>query len=114
MKQYKDTYPITMMAKLLKVSVSRFYEWLKSGLSQKQIRRNQQTIMVKIAHQETNESYGYIRLSKHLHAQGVQISQYAVRTIKKVNKLWQDIVEEVLVLKRKNHSCATIKIWFTY
>ncbi|MGQ1088248.1 IS3 family transposase [Acinetobacter baumannii] len=88
MKQYKDTYPITMMAKLLKVSVSRFYEWLKSGLSQKQIRRNQQTIMVKIAHQETNESYGYIRLSKHLHAQGVQISQYAVRTIKKVNKLF--------------------------
>ena len=88
MKQYKDTYPITMMAKLLKVSVSRFYEWLKSGLSQKQIRRNQQTIMVKIAHQETNESYGYIRLSKHLHAQGVQISQYAVRTIKKVNQLF--------------------------
>ena len=54
------------MARLLKVSVSRFYDWSKRGLSQRTIQRNQQTILVKIAHLETNESYGYIRLTKHL------------------------------------------------
>ena len=88
MKQYKDTYPITMMAKLLKVSVSRFYDWLKRGMSKQVVLRNQQTILVKIAHQETQESYGYIRLTRYLQSQGIQISEYAVRCIKKLNQLY--------------------------
>lgn len=77
-----------MMARLLSVSVSKFYEWLKYGLSKRIIQRNQQTILVKIAHQETNESYGYIRLTKHLQAKGVLISSHAVRHIKKLNQLY--------------------------
>lgn len=44
--------------------------------------------MVKIAHQETNESYGYIRLTQHLQCKGIKISQYAVRSIKKLNQLY--------------------------
>lgn len=88
MKEHKNTYPTTMMARLLNVSVSRFYNWLKQGLSQRKIQSNQQTILVKIAHQKTNESYGYIRLTKYLQAQGIQISQYAVRCIKQQNHLY--------------------------
>ncbi|MCU4377319.1 IS3 family transposase [Acinetobacter haemolyticus] len=88
MKSQSHLFPIILMARLLRLSVSRFYDWLKRGMSKRSIQRNQQTILVKIAHEETKQSYGYIRLSKHLHAQGVQISQYAVRTIKKVNKLF--------------------------
>lgn len=82
MKEYKNTYPTTMMARLLKVSISRFYDWVKQGLSKRAIQRNQQTIFVKIAHQETKESYGHIRLTKYLQSQGTQISAYAVRCIK--------------------------------
>ena len=66
MKEHKSTYPTTMMARLLKVSVSRFYDWLKRGMSKRVVLRNQQTILVKIAHQETQESYGHIRLTRHL------------------------------------------------
>lgn len=88
MKQHRKAYPIAMMARLLHVSISKFYDWLKHGLSKRVIQRNQQTILVKIAHQETNESYGYIRLTKHLQAQGIKISQYAVRCIKKLNHLY--------------------------
>jgi len=88
MKEHKNTYPITMMARLLNVSVSRFYDWLKQSLSQRKIQSYQQTILVKIAHQKTNESYGYIRLTKYLQAQGIQISQYAVRCLKQQNHLY--------------------------
>lgn len=88
MKQQKHAYPVTMMARLLHISVSGFYEWLKYGLSKRVIQRNQQTILVKIAHQETSESYGYIRLTKYLQAQGIEISEYAVRCIKKLNQLY--------------------------
>ncbi|WP_322887596.1 IS3 family transposase, partial [Acinetobacter baumannii] len=66
----------------------RFYDWVKQGLSKRAIQRNQQTIFVKIAHQETKESYGHIRLTKYLQSQGTQISAYAVRCIKRLNQLY--------------------------
>lgn len=85
MKQKRCSFPITLMARLLHVSVSRFYDWLKIGVSKRTIQRNQQTILVKIAHEETKQSYGYIRLTKHLQAQGIKMSMYAVRQIKVLN-----------------------------
>ena len=88
MKEHKSTYPTTMMARLLKVSVSRFYDWLKRGMSKRVVLRNQQTILVKIAHQETQESYGHIRLTRYLQSQGIPISEYAVRCIKRLNQVY--------------------------
>lgn len=88
MKQKRCSFPITLMARLLHVSVSRFYDWLKRGVSKRTIQRNQQTILVKIAHEETKQSYSYIRLTKYLQAQGIKISMYAVRQIKVLNHLY--------------------------
>lgn len=88
MKQKRCSFPITLMARLLHVSVSRFYDWLKRGVSKRTIQRNQQTILVKIAHEETKQSYGYIRLTEHLQAQGIKMSMYAVRQIKVLNHLY--------------------------
>lgn len=56
MKQHRKAYPVAMMARLLKISISRFYNWMKRGLSKRVIQRNQQTILVKIAHQETKKA----------------------------------------------------------
>ncbi|MEG1709786.1 MAG: IS3 family transposase [Acinetobacter sp.] len=87
-KLHRNTYPVVMMARLLHVSVSRFYDWLKNRVRKRTIQRNQQTILVKIAHQETHESYGYVRLTKYLQSRGYEISQYAVRMIKLFNSLY--------------------------
>ena len=56
MKSQSHLFPIILMARLLRVSVSRFYDWLKRGMSKRSIQRNQQTILVKIAHEETKQS----------------------------------------------------------
>ena len=64
------SFPITLMARLLHVSVSCFM--IGSRVSKRTIQRNQQTILVKIAHEETKQSYGYIRLTKYLQAQGIK------------------------------------------
>ena len=88
MKQRRYSFPITLMARLLHVSVSRFYDWLKRGVSKRTIQPNQQTILVKIAHEETKQSYGYIRLTKHLQSQGIKMSMYAVRQIQVLNHLY--------------------------
>lgn len=51
-QQYSpDLVALVMMAQSLNISVSRFYDWLKCGLSKRAIQRNQQTILVKIARQ---------------------------------------------------------------
>ncbi|MBV6598182.1 IS3 family transposase, partial [Acinetobacter baumannii] len=39
-------------------------------------------------HEETRQSYGYIRLTKYLQAQGIKMSMYAVRQIKALNHLY--------------------------
>lgn len=106
MKQHRNIFPIVLMGKLLKVSVSGFYNWLKIGLSQRKIQRAQQTLLVKIAHQETKQSYGYIRLSKHLQSQGSDISQYAVRRIKKLNQLYCKRHKRFKRTTNSNHDSA--------
>jgi len=78
MKQQRHAFPVALMVRLPHVLISRFYEWLKRNSSQQIIQRNLQTILVKIAHQETKESYGSIQLTKHLQSQWIQISEYAV------------------------------------
>lgn len=88
MRRYQNTYPVRLMARLLKVSVSGFYDWLRQDISPRTVRHNQQTIWVKVAHQEMKESYGTIRLSKYLQSQGIEISQYAVSRIKQVHQLY--------------------------
>ena len=35
MKQKRYSFPITLMARLLHVSVSRFYDWLKRGVNKR-------------------------------------------------------------------------------
>lgn len=88
MRKHKPSFSISMMASLLNVSVSGFYDWLKRSLSKRVIRLVRHTILVKIAHRETRESYGYVRLSKYLQAQGLNISQSEVRQIKVANGLY--------------------------
>lgn len=82
MKSQRHLFSIVLMARLLHVSISCFYDWLKRGVNKRLVQRNQQTILVKIAHKETKQSYGYIRLTKHFQAQGLKISAYAVRQVK--------------------------------
>jgi hypothetical protein len=62
MKSQSHLFPIILMARLLRLSVSRFYDWLKRGMSKRSIQRNQQTILVKIAHEETKQSYSQTTL----------------------------------------------------
>lgn len=111
MKSQSHLFPIILMARLLRLSVSRFYDWLKRGMSKRSIQRNQQTILVKIAHEETKQSYGYVRLTKHLQAQGIKISTYAVRQIK--NQI-SCIVSAISVSKEPRTVITTVLLMTIY
>lgn len=57
-------------------------DWLSRDISNQQIHRNHFELLVKAAHSESKERYGYERLHAHLTEQGHHISQYMVRSIK--------------------------------
>lgn len=70
------------MCRVLQVKPSSYYDWLGRHISCQQVHRNQCELLVKAAHNETKERYGVDRLHAHLRAQGYDISQYMVRSIK--------------------------------
>ena len=81
-KDNQQIFSITAMCRVLKVKHSSYYDWLSRDISDQQIHRNQSELLVKAAHSETKERYGYERLHAHLSERGHDISPYMVRSIK--------------------------------
>ncbi len=69
------------MCKIFDIKPSSYYDWSKRDISAQQIHRNQCELLVRAAHSETKERYGYERLHAHLSQQGHEISRYMVRYV---------------------------------
>ena len=81
-KANQRLFSITRMCAVLEVQPSSYYDWIIRGISDQQIYRNHCLLLVKAAHTETKERYGYERLQAHITAQGHKISKYMIRSIK--------------------------------
>jgi len=75
MKQHKLKYPVEKMCKVLKVSGSGYYNWLKNGPS-KRWRENEQIIsLIEEIFEESYQSYGSPRMSVELDNRGFMVSR---------------------------------------
>ena len=81
-KDNQQLFRISSMCRVLKVKPSSYYDWLGRNVSCQQIHRNQSELLVKAAHSETKERYGFERLHAYLSGQEHDISLYMVRRIK--------------------------------
>lgn len=70
------------MCRVLNVKPSSYYDWTNREISEQQIHRNHCELLVRAAHNETEERYGVDRLHAKLIEQGHDISLYMVRRIK--------------------------------
>ena len=75
------------MCKTLDIKPSSYYDWTKRDISAQQIHRNRCELLIKAAHSETKERYGYERLHAHLSEQGHDVSKYMVRSIKEEHEI---------------------------
>ncbi len=82
MQEHRLSYSVQRMARLFKVSLSGYYDWLNRGISKRKPHYNRYELLVKSAHMDTQQSYGHERLHQHLTSQGHDISLYIVRQIK--------------------------------
>ncbi|WP_201582064.1 IS3 family transposase [Psychrobacter glacincola] len=81
-KDNQQIFSITTMCYVLSVKPSSYYDWSSRDISEQQIHRNHCELLVKAAHSESKERYGYERLHATLTEQGHDISLYMVRSIK--------------------------------
>lgn len=88
MKKHQTEHSTSRMAKVLEVSLSGYYDWLKRDISPREQHKNRCELLVKSAHIDTQESYGHERLHQHLTNQGHDISLYMVRQIKQKNGIY--------------------------
>ncbi|MGP5011810.1 IS3 family transposase [Psychrobacter glacincola] len=86
-KDNQQIFNITTMCRVLSVKPSSYYDWSSRDISEQQIHRNHCELLVKAAHSESKERYGYERLHAQLTEQGHDISLYMVRSIKEEHNI---------------------------
>ena len=74
MNTHKNIWPLALLARMLNVSLSGFYDWLVRLPSQRDITRRQAVLHVKAAVQETGGHYGHVRIYHYLRRQGIELS----------------------------------------
>lgn len=74
----RDTWPVVRMCRVLEVSVSGFYAWLKRTPGPR-ARANAQLVQrIRVIHMESRQTYGYLRVQAQLRAEGVQAGKHRV------------------------------------
>ena len=83
MKRQRSNYPVKLMARVLKVSRSGFYAWLKRPLSNRTLSDQAIKPLIKAAHIRSRETYGPRRLQDELASQGTVISRDRIGRLRK-------------------------------
>lgn len=88
------------MCRVFNIKPSSYYDWVNRDISDKQIYRNHCELLLRGAHTETKQRYGYERLQ----AQGHRISKYMVRSIKKEQGIYCKRHKKFKVITDSNHN----------
>ena len=87
MKNWSTKFPIEMMAKVLNVSKSRYYTYLKRSISSRKIENLRLLEKIKRIYIEGREVYGSPRIYRELKKEGETCSKKLVAKLKKENKI---------------------------
>jgi len=71
------------MCRVLKVSKSGYYIWLKRPPSERQIENRRLEVEIEAAHRRTRGVFGPHRLQKELQSHGIKVSLYRIRRIRR-------------------------------
>jgi len=83
MKQQRHRYPVDLMAKLLDVSRSGFYRWLKRKPSRRTREDKCLKPLIREAHEKGRRSSGTTKIQQELFDKGIQIGRDRIARLKK-------------------------------
>lgn len=82
-EQMRRDYPVPPMCRLLGVSTSGYYAWLKRPPSSRSQQEPRLEAEILAAHQRTRETFGAERLQKDLTEHGVQVGVHRIKRLRK-------------------------------
>lgn len=77
-RDHRDVYPVSLLAELLEVSPSGFYEWLDRPPSDRQLRREGIADAVRAAFDDSYGIYGSRKITEELAARGVRVCRNTI------------------------------------
>jgi putative transposase len=83
MKAYRLLYPVKLMARVLEVSRSGYYQWLSRGPSRREIRDSVLKVLIECAHKRSRGTYGPRRLQDELEAENQQVGRDHISRLRK-------------------------------
>ena len=81
MREHRDQYPLTMLAKILEVSTSGYHAWCERPPSARRNRREQLTEAVRETFQQSHENYGSRKVTEELVQTEVKVCRNTVARI---------------------------------
>lgn len=105
-RQERKAYPITMLCRVMEVSRSGFYNFIKYMKSRMEPDPAQRSLeeSIKTIFKESKETYGSRRIMKALEKKGCHISRYRVRKLMKKLNLKAKTPKRYKVTTDSNHS----------
>jgi putative transposase len=76
-------YPLRVLCRVMKVSISGYYKWLKRKPSKREIEDGRLEISIKAAHQRGRGTYGTLRIKDELAGEGVNAGRDRIRRLRK-------------------------------
>ena len=92
------------MCKVLEVSRSGYYKWLKRGPSKRSIENKELTEKIRKIHDKSKQTYGSPRITEELRAQGQQVSRPRVARLMRQAKIRSCIKRKYVVTTDSKHA----------
>jgi putative transposase len=83
MRQMRLNYPLPLLGRMLKVSLSGYYSWLDRPLSKWAREELRLELEIKAAHRRTRQTYGAERLQHELAAHGVRVGICRIKRLRR-------------------------------
>jgi len=83
MKRQRHLYPVTLMARVLKVSRSGFYAWLTRPPSSRSVSDEKMKPLIRLAHKTGRGTYGPRRIQTELQANGITVGRDRIARLRR-------------------------------
>lgn len=100
---HKEIFPIEKMCKVLKVSNSGYYRWIKKPISARELRNRKLLENIKEIYLMSRGTYGSPRITKELNMNGVSVCQKTVARLMRENNIRSRAKRRFKVTTDSNH-----------
>lgn len=102
-RELRSDYPIPLLCRVLEVSTSGYYGWLKRPDSPRQKQEARLVIEIKAAHKRNRKTYGPERLQSDLAEHGIKVGVHRIKRIRREHGIRCKQVKKFKATTNSNH-----------